>query len=165
MNLIASAIRLVEQTPLPDPLTKRAIDFLVGKMRRRLSRLPASHEGDFARELESCVIAAHTDTANAQHYGLPPDFFALTLGPRHKYSCCPKAMKRWRRPKPSRLRTRSVMPAWATASASLSLAVAGAHSPCLWPNDIAMPQSPRFRIRCHSGSISRLRQERVVSAI
>jgi cyclopropane-fatty-acyl-phospholipid synthase len=33
-------------------------------------------------------IAEHTDTANAQHYELPPRFFELTLGPKRKYSCC-----------------------------------------------------------------------------
>ena len=88
MSLISSAIRLVEQTPLPDLVTKRGIDFVVGRTRRRLSKLPTSCEGDFARELESCPIASHTDAANAQHYELPPDFFALTLGPRCKYSCC-----------------------------------------------------------------------------
>ncbi len=30
----------------------------------------------------------HTEAANAQHYELPPAFFALCLGPRRKYSCC-----------------------------------------------------------------------------
>jgi cyclopropane-fatty-acyl-phospholipid synthase len=33
-------------------------------------------------------IAEHTDTANEQHYELPPRFFELTLGPKRKYSCC-----------------------------------------------------------------------------
>jgi cyclopropane-fatty-acyl-phospholipid synthase len=88
MSLIASAIRLVEETPVPDLVTKRGIDFVVGRARRRLSQFPASCEADFARELESCPIALHTDAANAQHYELPPDFFALTLGPCCKYSCC-----------------------------------------------------------------------------
>jgi cyclopropane-fatty-acyl-phospholipid synthase len=69
-------------------VTRRGIDFVVGRTRRRLSQLPASREGDFARELESRPIASHTDAANAQHYELPQDFFALTLGPRRKYSCC-----------------------------------------------------------------------------
>jgi cyclopropane-fatty-acyl-phospholipid synthase len=74
MSLVATAIRLVEQTPLPDLVTKRGIDFIVGRARRPLSQLPASCECDFARELESCPIASHTDAANAQHYELPPDF-------------------------------------------------------------------------------------------
>jgi cyclopropane-fatty-acyl-phospholipid synthase len=33
-------------------------------------------------------IAEHADAANRQHYELPPEFFALTLGPHRKYSCC-----------------------------------------------------------------------------
>ena len=33
-------------------------------------------------------IALNADAANAQHYELPPAFFALILGPRRKYSCC-----------------------------------------------------------------------------
>ena len=80
MSLISSAIRLVEQTPLPDPVTKRGIDFVVGRTRRRLSLLPESCEGDFAHELESGPIASHTDAANAQHYELPPDFFRAHAG-------------------------------------------------------------------------------------
>jgi len=88
VSLIASTIRLVEQAPVPDAVTRRGIDFVVGRTRRRLSRFPASREADFARELESLPIALHTDAANAQHYELPPNFFTLTLGPRCKYSCC-----------------------------------------------------------------------------
>jgi cyclopropane-fatty-acyl-phospholipid synthase len=88
MSLIASAIRLLEETPLPDPITKCGIDLVVGRARRRLSQLAADCEADFASELDDCPIASHTDAANAQHYELPPDFFALTLGPRCKYSCC-----------------------------------------------------------------------------
>jgi cyclopropane-fatty-acyl-phospholipid synthase len=34
------------------------------------------------------AIAEHADTANRQHYELPPEFFALFLGPRRKYSSC-----------------------------------------------------------------------------
>jgi hypothetical protein len=49
MSFVASAIHVVEQTSLPDPLTRRGIRFLVGQTRRRLSKLPASREGDFAR--------------------------------------------------------------------------------------------------------------------
>jgi cyclopropane-fatty-acyl-phospholipid synthase len=33
-------------------------------------------------------IAVATDTANEQHYALPPEFFGLCLGPRRKYSGC-----------------------------------------------------------------------------
>lgn len=39
-------------------------------------------------ELRKSPVAIETDTANAQHYELPPEFFQLCLGPRLKYSGC-----------------------------------------------------------------------------
>jgi cyclopropane-fatty-acyl-phospholipid synthase len=88
MNLIASAINTIERTPLPDPLTRYGIQFLVGRTRRRLSAGPMSTEGDFARAMTEHPIATHVEAANEQHYELPPAFFGLTLGPRRKYSSC-----------------------------------------------------------------------------
>jgi cyclopropane-fatty-acyl-phospholipid synthase len=38
--------------------------------------------------MSSGPIAEATDTANAQHYELPAEFFGLFLGPRRKYSGC-----------------------------------------------------------------------------
>ena len=87
MSLIEAAIRAVEATPLPDPVTRLGIDFLVGQTRRRLAAAPPSDDG-FARAMVDHPIAEHTDAANEQHYELPPAFFGLTLGPRRKYSCC-----------------------------------------------------------------------------
>jgi cyclopropane-fatty-acyl-phospholipid synthase len=37
--------------------------------------------------LRASEVAIHTDAANAQHYELPPAFFAQCLGPHLKYSC------------------------------------------------------------------------------
>jgi cyclopropane-fatty-acyl-phospholipid synthase len=37
-------------------------------------------------QLRTAEVALHTDAANAQHYELPPEFFAHCLGPRLKYS-------------------------------------------------------------------------------
>lgn len=88
MNLIASAINTVERAPLPDPLTRYGIQFLVGRTRRRLSAASMSTESDFAREMARHPIATHVDAANEQHYELPPAFFSLVLGPRRKYSSC-----------------------------------------------------------------------------
>ncbi len=87
MNPIATAIRAVEATPLPDPVTRAGIDFLVGRQRRILA---TAHDNDaaFARAMVEHPIAEHTDAANEQHYELPPRFFELTLGPRRKYSSC-----------------------------------------------------------------------------
>ncbi|MDE1916566.1 MAG: class I SAM-dependent methyltransferase [Sphingomonadales bacterium] len=87
MNPVATLIRAVETTPLPDPVTRAGIDMLVGMRRRSLTHA-ASRNADFARDMSQFPVAQHTDTANEQHYELPPRFFELTLGPRRKYSCC-----------------------------------------------------------------------------
>jgi cyclopropane-fatty-acyl-phospholipid synthase len=88
MSLIASVIRTAERSPLPDPLARIGIEFLVGRTRRKLTAASQREEGDFARAMSEHQIAEHADAANEQHYELPPEFFALTLGPRRKYSCC-----------------------------------------------------------------------------
>jgi cyclopropane-fatty-acyl-phospholipid synthase len=88
MTLLSSTIRLVEQAPLPDPLTNLGVQYLVGRTKTRLASLPARYARDFVRDMEHHPIAVHADAANAQHYELPPQFFALTLGSRRKYSCC-----------------------------------------------------------------------------
>ncbi|WP_343615490.1 cyclopropane-fatty-acyl-phospholipid synthase family protein [Novosphingobium sp.] len=87
MNAVASLIRAAESLPLPDPLTRAGIDMLVGMRRRSLTDGPDPN-ADFARRMVDHPIAEHTDTANQQHYELPPRFFELTLGPKRKYSCC-----------------------------------------------------------------------------
>ncbi|HEY1632483.1 MAG TPA: class I SAM-dependent methyltransferase [Rhizomicrobium sp.] len=38
--------------------------------------------------MQAHAIAEHAATANQQHYELPPEFFALVLGRRRKYSSC-----------------------------------------------------------------------------
>lgn len=87
MKLIETAIRAVEATPLPDPVTRAGVNFLVGMRRRSLTDIPPD-EASFARGMIDHPIAEHTNTANEQHYELPPRFFDLMLGPRRKYSCC-----------------------------------------------------------------------------
>ena len=86
-NMLATAIRLVERTPLPDPLTRAGVDFLCGLRKRSLAG-GSAYEAQFAQAMAGFPIAEHTQAANAQHYELPPRFFELTLGPRAKYSCC-----------------------------------------------------------------------------
>ncbi len=88
MSLISSAIRAAEHSPIPDPLARMGIEFLVGRARRKLAAISPREEGDFARAMTEHPIAEHSDAANEQHYELPPEFFALTLGPWRKYSCC-----------------------------------------------------------------------------
>jgi cyclopropane-fatty-acyl-phospholipid synthase len=88
MNAIAATIRAFEQTPVPDGLTLRGIDWLCAAANRRLTGQPGGTEAAFARDMLRHPVAEHTDEANAQHYELPAEFFTLALGPRRKYSCC-----------------------------------------------------------------------------
>jgi len=85
-------IRLVtaaaERLPLPDPMLRLGIDRLVGATAARLAAAPPTADAEFIRNSAPLPIATHVDDANAQHYELPPEFFALVLGPRRKYSCC-----------------------------------------------------------------------------
>jgi len=81
MSLIASVIRAAERAPLPDSLAQMGIEFLVGRTRRKLAAEGDVAESDFVRAMSAHPIAAHADAANKQHYELPPEFFALTLGP------------------------------------------------------------------------------------
>ena len=88
MSLIASVIRAAERAPLPDSLAQMGIELLVGRTRRKLATEGHLAESDFVRAMGEYRIAEYADAANKQHYELPPEFFALTLGPRRKYSCC-----------------------------------------------------------------------------
>ena len=88
MNLVAAAAYAVERVPLPDGVLNAGISALVGRTARKLAHQPGSAELDFAHEMKLWPVAQFTEAANAQHYELPAEFFALALGPRRKYSCC-----------------------------------------------------------------------------
>ncbi|MDQ0395809.1 SAM-dependent methyltransferase [Labrys monachus] len=87
MTLVASAIGMIERTSLPDWMTRGGVQFLVGRTRRQLARLPCA-DAAFAGMMATHPIALHAEDANAQHYEIPADFFGLVLGPNRKYSCC-----------------------------------------------------------------------------
>ena len=80
MTGIEAALAWVENTRLPDPVTRMGIALLVKRTRRKLAASPAQAERDF--------VADMVQRANDQHYELPPEFFSATLGPARKYSCC-----------------------------------------------------------------------------
>jgi cyclopropane-fatty-acyl-phospholipid synthase len=88
MSLIASTISIVERAPLPDPVLRMGVSYLVGRTRERLNKTPESATATFARQMSDFPIAIHTTEANTQHYEVPARFFELALGPRRKYSCC-----------------------------------------------------------------------------
>lgn len=86
--MIETAVAVAERAPLPDPVTKAAIRFLVGRTDRVLQRLDINATEAFARDMATFDIAEHTDAANAQHYEVPAAFFKAVLGPHLKYSSC-----------------------------------------------------------------------------
>ncbi len=88
MMLLAAAARAFERAALPDAASRLAIAALVGRTGRRLDRAGPATDATFVAGMDDFPIAAHTDRANEQHYELPPEFFALMLGPRRKYSSC-----------------------------------------------------------------------------
>ena len=85
-------IGLAERGWLPDSLVRMGIRRLCAR------RLSQEREGGPQRQEERRVqrlarlrespVAIHPEAANAQHYELPAEFFALCLGPRLKYSGC-----------------------------------------------------------------------------
>jgi cyclopropane-fatty-acyl-phospholipid synthase len=88
MNLVVPAIRMIERLPCPDVVTRRGIAALVGRRRRAIAALNGNVNARFAVAMADHPIAEDAASANAQHYELPPEFFALFLGPQRKYSCC-----------------------------------------------------------------------------
>src|SRR5580700_327465 len=83
---------LAERGWLPDALLRQGIRRMCAqRLREEAAGGPAQQAARFAERIEMLrhsPVAIHTDTANAQHYELPPDFFALCLGKRLKYSGC-----------------------------------------------------------------------------
>lgn len=88
MSAIASIISTAERIPVPDALTRLGIALLVGRTARAMAASDVLAEADFAQAMTRYPFAQNTRDANEQHYELPPEFFALILGPQRKYSCC-----------------------------------------------------------------------------
>jgi cyclopropane-fatty-acyl-phospholipid synthase len=83
--MLGLGLALAERGGVPLPLLRVGIRRLLA---RRLDEAQADEGLDaFLREMESAPVAPVPEAANAQHYELPPEFFALVLGPHLKYSC------------------------------------------------------------------------------
>ncbi len=89
---LGTGIELIERGLMPDAITRFAIRRLC---RQRLSLAhntrgsqTASGGSAFVDSMRSGPIAPVPEKANEQHYELPPEFFALVLGPHRKYSSC-----------------------------------------------------------------------------
>jgi cyclopropane-fatty-acyl-phospholipid synthase len=88
MSFVQTMTSFGESVPLPDVVTRAAINLLVGRTQRVLSRAPRDADRAFASAMAPYPIAINTADANAQHYEIPADFFNLVLGPQRKYSSC-----------------------------------------------------------------------------
>jgi cyclopropane-fatty-acyl-phospholipid synthase len=88
----AGLLGLAERGLLPDSLVRWGIRRLCARrLREERAGGPEAQEERLAERLEQLrrsPIALHPEAANAQHYELPAEFFALCLGPRMKYSGC-----------------------------------------------------------------------------
>jgi len=80
---VSVGITLAEYGLVPTPLVRRAIRRLCAQ---RLRDLPAGARERFLAQVSDARIAEVPDIANAQHYEVPAEFFALVLGRRRKYS-------------------------------------------------------------------------------
>ena len=88
MSLVRDSLHALQGAPVPDPVARLGIGWLVERTRRRLADQPPDAEAAFAQAMAARPIAENTREANEQHYELPADFFGLVLGPHRKYSCC-----------------------------------------------------------------------------
>jgi cyclopropane-fatty-acyl-phospholipid synthase len=82
---------LMDQGMLPDTVIRRGVKMLLRRRLRAEDRGSIEADRESQRRLIAALdaepVAVATDTANQQHYELPPEFFAEVLGPRFKYSC------------------------------------------------------------------------------
>jgi len=88
MGLIERAVNAFEGAPVPDFITRSAIDVLVERTRRNAGAGGAAADRQFAAAMASRPLAEHVDLANQQHYEVPAAFFQAVLGPQLKYSSC-----------------------------------------------------------------------------
>ncbi|MCP5142763.1 MAG: class I SAM-dependent methyltransferase [Chromatiales bacterium] len=82
---------LAERGALPDALTRAGIRTLLRDRLQTLHgddcELRSEYTGDFLNLMRMSPCAVVPEKANAQHYELPPTFFATVLGEHRKYSC------------------------------------------------------------------------------
>lgn len=83
---------LAERGWVPDALVRHGIRKLCAeRLRDENAGGPAAQTRRYqhlVQQLRTSPLAIHTDAANAQHYELPAEFFALCLGAQLKYSGC-----------------------------------------------------------------------------
>ena len=91
-QITESLINLMEAGRLPDSVVRLGIRRLCAhRLRAERGRNAEDEQRKlevFIEEMKRSPIAPVPDKANEQHYEVPPEFFALALGPHRKYSSC-----------------------------------------------------------------------------
>jgi cyclopropane-fatty-acyl-phospholipid synthase len=89
-SLAGASISWVERGLVPDPLVRAGIRRLCEQRRAEIRADDAEASGElterFIESMRRAPIAPLPHLANEQHYEVPAEFFALTLGPQRKYS-------------------------------------------------------------------------------
>lgn len=90
--MIQRAIDLAERGLLPDILIRFGVRRMLATRLREEEATDCERAQErleaWADRVRSEPVALEPDAANAQHYEVPADFFALMLGPWRKYSAC-----------------------------------------------------------------------------
>ncbi len=81
------ALKLAERGLVPDPLVRSGIRRLLDSRLQQVHSDPEAADRLVA-EMRQSPLAIETQTANEQHYELPPEFFTIVLGRHLKYSAC-----------------------------------------------------------------------------
>jgi cyclopropane-fatty-acyl-phospholipid synthase len=85
MVMLNTAITLAERGLIPTPALRQGIRSIVARRHRQQVELSRPIDA-WIKQMEASPIALATESANAQHYEVPPAFFELVLGPQLKYS-------------------------------------------------------------------------------
>lgn len=87
-----TAIGIVEQGFVPDPVSRAGIRRLLKQRLRELQPDDCEHvariSDDFVAMMDASPVATVPGKANEQHYEVPAAFYEQVLGPHAKYSCC-----------------------------------------------------------------------------
>ncbi len=90
--LLSAGLDLAERGLVPEAILRREVRRLCV---RHAASLAARDDAENERDLQAFLKAARRsavalvpDSANNQHYEIPPEFFEVVLGPHRKYSAC-----------------------------------------------------------------------------
>jgi cyclopropane-fatty-acyl-phospholipid synthase len=90
-GMTARALGWTEAGMVPDAIIRQGIRRLLERKRREIRAGDLEHAADATRAfidmMDASPIALVPNLANAQHYEVPPKFFAEVLGEHRKYSC------------------------------------------------------------------------------